>query len=337
LTDEVSLYQIEKIMAGFFNTFMGFILRRKTIIPVLAAALLFGAGFLFFRPPVLILTDAPFMALYGQRRVQLRQIQASLALLRLVRPVFVAEGAGPDMILFAIEAVSSRPYCVIFPLRYAGAAERYAGQFPSVISVLLENAGAAPGIQGLSRGAERPAGAGRLRVIRTDRKTDFFRAGLCAGIIGGGGQGRVPLFLDRYAASGDREAFSGGLEEGGTEISPVFFSSASFPDNFGEAACMVFAGSNAEILEKNPQFPLILFTWLDPALCPRGTFLVFDDSPWALAAPAVKTARGMEAAAPGGDSPEKEIPSKVLIFSNRITDKDILRSLKKAARRDFMP
>jgi hypothetical protein len=308
----------------------GFTIPGKAVILILVAALFLGGGFFFLRPPVLILNDVPFTALYGQRRVRLRQVQASLALLRRVRPVFLAEGAGPDMILFAIEAVSSRPYCVIFPLRYAEAAERYAGQFPGVMPILLENAGAVPETRSLPRGAEKPAGEGRLRVIKTGRKTDFFRAGLCAGIIGGGG--RVFLFSDRY---GDREAFSGGLEEGGAGSPPVFFGSASSPDNFDDAVCMVFARSSAEILEKNPQVPLILFTWLDPALCPGETLLVFDDSPWALAVPAVKTARGMDTG--GENRPETEIPSKVLIFSGKITDKDILRKVKKAARREFMP
>jgi hypothetical protein len=312
-----------------YNIPVGFIFRRKTVIPVLVAAFFLGAAFLFFRPPVLILTDAPFTALYGRRRVRLRQIQASLALLRRVRPVFLAGDAGPDMILFAVEAVSSRPYCVIFPPRYAGAAERYAGQSPGVISILLENAVSG---RALPRNAEKPAGEGLLRVIRTGGETDFFRAGTCAGIIGGG-EGRVSLFLDSSAASGEREAFSRGLEEGGAENPPVFLGPDSSPDSFNDAACVVFAGSGAEIPEKS-RIPLILFTWLDPALCPGGTLLVFDDSPWALAVPAVKAARGM--AAPG-EPPEKGIPSKVLIFSGRITDKDILRNVKKAARGEFVP
>jgi hypothetical protein len=314
-----------------YNIPVGFMFRKKAVIPVLVTALFLGAGFLFFRPPVLILTDVPFTALYGQRRVRLRQIQASLSLLRRVRPVFLAGDVGPDMILFAVEAVSSRPYCVIFPPRYAGAAERYAGQFPGVISILLENAGAVSG-RAPPRGAEKPAGEGRLRVIRTGGETDFFRAGLCAGIIGGG-EGRVSVFLDRSAASGEREAFSRGLEEGGAKNPPVFFGPASSPDSFNDAACVVFAGSGVEIPEKS-RVPFILFTWLDPAFCPGGTLLVFDDSPWALAVPAVKAACGMAAA---GEPPEKEIPSKVLIFSGRITDKDILRNVKKAARGEFRP
>jgi hypothetical protein len=321
---------------------MSFRWGRKAIIPVFAAAFFFAGGFLFFRPPVLILTDLPFTALHGTQRARLRQIQASLALLRRVKPVIVADGAGPDMIVFAIEAASSRPCCVVFPGRYAEGAERYAEQFPGVISVLLENSGA--GSRGYNSSGGNPAGAGRLRVIRTDRKTDFFRAGLCAGIISRGKNGRIPLFLDRYATPQDREAFSRGLREGGTESLPVFFGFPASLDNLNDLNCVVFAGSSAEFSENSPKLPLILFSWLDPALTTRETLLVFDDSPWALVVPAVKTALAMRAAGEGSDSGdgeifpfEGEIPSKILVFSDRFTDNGILRSVKEVVRSELKP
>ncbi|MDR1318811.1 MAG: hypothetical protein LBJ90_04225 [Treponema sp.] len=315
---------------------MSFPRGRKLILPILILALVFTGGYLFFRPPVLILTDIPFTALYGTQRARLRQLKASLALLRRVKPVIIADGTGPDMIVFAVEAASFRPYCVVFPARYAEGAKRYAERFPGVISVLLENSGAGIRGYGGSRAGEDPAEAGGLRVVRTDRRTDFFRAGLCAGIISGGQTGRIPLFLDKYAVFEDQEAFFKGLQEGGTENSPLFFTAPSSLDNFNDLTCAVFAGSGAEISEKSPKFPLILFSWLDPALTTRETLLVFDDSPWALVVPVVKTVRALPAAGEVSSS-ETEIPSKILIISDRFTDNGILRSVKEAVRSELRP
>jgi hypothetical protein len=52
--------------------------------------------------------------------------------------------------------------------------------------------------------------------------------------------------------------------------------------------------------------------------------MVFDDSPWALAVPAVKLALRGE--------PGVNIPSEVVFPRGRIADKQLMRTVKKAAR-----
>ena len=84
---------------------------------------------------------------------------------------------------------------------------------------------------------------------------------------------------------------------------------------------MVSAGSGAEILEKTPNIPVIFFSWLDPVFLPTDVILVFDDSPWVQAVPAVRmAAAGVK---------KGQILSKIRILSDKNIDKESLRKLKK--------
>jgi hypothetical protein len=283
------------------------------IVLVLAApALVF-----FIRSPVLIVIDIPFSSLYGgTRRVLLRQVFASLALFRQVKPVMIAEGAGPDVLVFAVEeaasrSLSRRPYCVLFPYRYSEAALRYREQFPGIPAVLLEGrAGQRSGIA---------AGSG-LFVFKTDQESDMYRAGLCAAILSGG-TGKTVVFQDYSIEETGRRAFADGLREGGNGTAPLFLGGFYELSDFSGISCVVLAGSGAEYFEQNLTHPVIFYTWLDPGMVPPEVVLVFDDSPWALAVPAVKMI--------AKNQNEGRIPSDLLILSTKIADKDILRRLKK--------
>jgi hypothetical protein len=296
--------------------------RRGGLIVASIVVLALAGAALFFlsRPPVLIVTDAPFTALYGTRRILIRQIRASLALFRLVRPVMVAEGTGSDLLVFVIQdavsrTIPRRPYCVLFPHRYAEGAARYREQFPGIPAVLME------GRSGPETGDTAPSG---LSVFSTDLERDFYRAGLCAAVLGGGIGGMIPVFQDRFVQADAQNAFITGLRERQSEANPLFLSDYSGLSGAAAISCVVLAGSGTEYFEQNLTFPLILFTWLDPELTPREAAVFFDDSPWALAVPAVKMIAGKQT---GG-----RIPSDLLIFSDRIADKDVLRQIKKAAR-----
>jgi hypothetical protein len=78
-------------------------------------------------------------------------------------------------------------------------------------------------------------------------------------------------------------------------------------------------------MPERPDIPAILFSWLDPALTPADVVVIFDDSPWALAAPAARMAA--EGVAEG------LIPSKPLIISRRIADNSVARMLRRSAGR----
>jgi hypothetical protein len=279
-------------------------------------------GLIFlFRGPVLIVGDAPFAGLYGVSRLRQRQIEASAALFRRVKPVTVADNAGPDLVAFAVEEAGSRPYAVIFPYRYADGARRYAGQFPQVRVIILDTRR-----EENFPPPEDAADSGGPVTLKTRRREDFFRAGFMAGRIsraGGQDAGEILVFLERALSRADKDAFLAGTQKSESGKLPLFLNSPAEYGGIGEASCAVLTGAAAEFLDRNLKIPLILFSWQDPAMTSRETFVIFDDSPWALAPKAIRLAAG----AGKGD-----ISSDIIFPPGRIADKNLLRDLKRFAR-----
>ena len=108
------------------------------VIVIIALALGIPGFILYTRPPVLVVTDVSFMSLYGKNRIRLQMLRCSITLFRPVLPVTIADDAGDDILLFAVSNMSSRPFCVLFPYRFAEAARFYRERFPGVPVVLLE-------------------------------------------------------------------------------------------------------------------------------------------------------------------------------------------------------
>jgi hypothetical protein len=295
-------------------------MRIRRLALALGAVLLLGLPALVFvlRQPVLVITDAPFAPVYGIQRIKRQQLSASLILFRRVKPVMIADGAGVDVILFAIGEAASRPYCVLFPSRFADGARRYRQQFPEIPVLLMENRGSKFVV-----GAPDENALGDLFIFKTDTRADLYRAGRCAAVLDAGKTGNIIVFSDQSLQNEGRAAFLAGFAEQGNEKTPQFLSYFAQFSGIPDISCVVLAGSGAEYLEQNREFPVILFSWLNPALTSREVVVIFDDSPWALVVPAVR----MSARQQGGG----QIPSKVVIFSARIADKGILRKLKKAA------
>jgi hypothetical protein len=294
--------------------------KRWVFLGLFLAIALAGLAF-FFRSPVLIVTDAPFLSLYGPGRIRERRMAASFRLFRRVKPVIIAEGAGMDVVVFAVEEAASKPYCVIFPSRYYEGGRRYAEQFPGIPVISL---GAAA--------AESRPGAGRLISAGIRREADLYRAGRCAGLMvqkareteGPDGEGDILVLPGQALLPADRSALLAGLREEGIEKEPRFLNVSAEAAGLQGVSCVILTGPAAEYLEKNLKIPVILFSWLDPALTSRETVMIFDDSPWALAVPAVKLAVRGDAGV--------NIPSETVFPRGRIADKKLLRSVKKAAR-----
>jgi hypothetical protein len=262
----------------------------------------------FLRAPVVLVSDAAFESLYGGRRVLQSRVSSSLALFRPVRVVSVADSAGPEMAAFAVEAAVSRPYCVLFPNRYAEGARRYTRDYPQIPVVVLE---------GRRRELSREEG---LRYAATDLVIDLYRAGRCAAFFAAP-QGRVLFFQDEPLDPAGREAFVRGLKGGGWEGSPLYLNAGTEYTAFDDISCVLVMGSPSFFLERNLDIPVILFSWINPALTSSRVKLIFDDSPWALLVPVVKTL---------GRHPEKinTIPSKISLVAPRIKEKEALRSLR---------
>jgi hypothetical protein len=270
---------------------------------------------------VLIVSDAHFGTLYGLRRGKRQQIFASIALFRRVKPVLAAEGAGPDIVTLALTEAAKNPMCVLIPGSYASAAARYHKEFPEIPAVLF-----AGNVRDL------PASDDFLSVCRTDTSIDLYRAGLMAGILGkkskdeaSDAQMSVAFLPDRSVQNSERALFTEGVNEMSPDLEVVTARNVADMPDAKFVSCAVLGNSGAEYFDKNPRMPLILFTWLDPALAPGKTAVVFDDSPCALAVPAVRAALKN-----GG---EIKIPSKPLIISGKTADNGIFRMLRKSAKK----
>jgi hypothetical protein len=288
---------------------------------IIIIALAVTAMIFYKRPPVLIVTDAPFAALYGESRIRRQRIVSSIVMFRRVRPVITADGASPDIVVAAISGAAGRPYCVLFPGYLAQAAERFHAEFPETPAAILCGYGPSNNF---------PQPDGILCVYRTDLDTDLYRAGLFAGLLGltksppEEAQRTCFLLQDRYIQGPEGEVFSKGVRESDPEAVARFANSVSDMPGSG-VSCAVLTRAGAEYLDKNPEIPLILFAWLDPYMLPAETAAVFDDSTWALLVPAVQMAVNSQA--------EGKIPSKPLVFSGKTADNGIYRILRQLAKK----
>jgi hypothetical protein len=275
---------------------------------------------LLWRPPVLVVADFSLVSLYGLMRVRVENAVSSLALLRLVKPVIIADDAGDDILSIALAKASSRPFCVIFSLRFATAAKQYRERNPEIPVVLLEgrypDEGANPASFAISNNE-----TGDYFIFTTDIDADFYRAGLAAAVLNGEKNGSAAVFTETTVQSAARDAFTRALNEGEKTMKPLFYTSISQFNNDSDLSCVVIAGPGNEFFDINSETPVIFFTWLDPAVLTDNVIVVFDDSPWVQAVPAVRmaAARVMNG----------EIPSKPLVLPSKYADKDILQQLGK--------
>jgi hypothetical protein len=261
----------------------------------------------FLRAPVVLVSDAAFEGIYGGRRALQSRVSSSLALFRPVRVVSVADAVGPEMAAFAVEAAVSRPYCVLFPNRYAEGARRYTRDYPQIPVVVLE------GRRRELLREERPLYAGTGLVV------DLYRAGRCAAFFAAPGGG-ILFYQDEPLEPAGREAFSRGLRDGGWEGNPLYLNAGTDYTAFENIRCALVMGSPAFFLERHLDIPVILFSWINPALTSARVKLIFDDSPWAQLTPVVKTLER-----PGELT---TIPSKISLITPRIKEKEALRTLR---------
>jgi hypothetical protein len=210
-------------------------------------------------------------------------MQTSLLLFRRVKPVLIGESAGPDLVVFSLEVASRRPYCAVFPGRYAEGARRYAEKFPRIPVAVLEET--------VPAGAQAEESGNGLRYLGIDRSLDYYRAGLCAALLVRG-EGTVAVLGNGPVTAAEREALLAGLREQGLDSEPRYLRYSGDPAQLRDISCLILTGFAGEFLEQNPDIPVILFSWLDPGLTPGSVKLIFDESPRALAAAAVGALRG---------------------------------------------
>lgn len=219
---------------------------------------------LFFRAPVVVVTDRGFNALYGPQRPLQERFLATLRLFRPVYSVTLSETIPESLVPSAIQRALFSPllpYCVVFSPVLRETAEVYGRQFPRV-----------------------PVLIGEVK----NRKEDFYRAGrLAAQVPHRPGESVVVL-----ADSGLWEAYKGelvrGLQEKQDFRSPVFIGSFKSPPADLQPSCIIMATPGGNYPNFGDKIPTILFSWIDPQLVPRNVVAIFDDSPWALLVPLVQ-------------------------------------------------
>jgi len=271
--------------------------KKTVIIAVIAAAFVIPSVIFCLRSPVLIVTELSFTEIYGKERLQNESFFVSLALFRPVKLVVVANDAGEDVVPFAITQASIKPYCVLFPLRFAGSARLYKNLGLNVPIVVLE---------GRCLEEENPAESilggenSDYFIFKTDINDDFYRIGLVVTAIKpkivkkqeestgeDDKKGKVIVFLD-YKLDKMKDVFLHGLYDRGELYETHFFNSFSQYMGFTDLHCVVMAGVGAEFLEKKAEFPVLMFTWLDPVLLPFDVVMTVNDSPLAQVRRAVK-------------------------------------------------
>jgi hypothetical protein len=289
--------------------------RRSFFIKAAFISLLSAAGGVFLlRPPVLVVTDPSFNRLYGSRRAWLSGFASSFTLGRRVIPVPISESASPDVAVLAARGAVASPHAVLFPYRYYEAGRQYKEDFPSIPVLILGY-----------RDGGLPAGEGLVPVY-TDRETDFYRAGLCAALLAKEGEnGDILVFSDGSLPDREREAFLEGLRVQGFIKNPVYVGLNSDYQNYQDVSCAVLTGPASRFLAENRKIPILVFSWIDPALTPPEVKVVFDDSPWALAAGAVPAAEQ--------GAGEGRLPSRSLFPRGR-GGKDTRRILERLAREE---
>jgi hypothetical protein len=318
--------------------------KKRIIIPaaifLVLAALGFAARFFFFRPPVLIVEDRLFEAIYGPFRLRKKQALLSLGLKRPVKVLSVEENAGDDVVVFTVEAAAEKPHCVIFPFRYYNAARRYNRDYPDIpIGVFL------------GRHRE-PADTGPegVMIFGTDQKLDLYRAGRLSALLASASpspeeapEGEAPpveetipailVFQDEYIAGDLRTSFKKGLEDEHNQSNPRYLIGSQYQSETPCDAAVIF-GADPDFFGQSADIPGVLFSWLDPALTPFKIKAVFDDSPLALAAelvPLIVNA-GNNGENKGEDGKKiVEIPSEIQILSRRLSEKELPEKMKKAA------
>ncbi|MCL2214533.1 MAG: hypothetical protein FWC06_04905 [Treponema sp.] len=295
-------------------------MKKKSLVLAIAAAFaLFTAIIIiiyFTRAPLLIVTEQSFASLYGSERFRGNIMKASLSLMRRIKIVEIANDAGDDVVRFAVEDVSARPFCVLFPRRFTRSANIYSEQNPDIRVVILE--GRYPDVLSTDTGRE------NYFTYSTDIESDFYKTGIAAAIFADNMRGDIAVFIEpgqylRYGSMA-REAFLQGVsDQGGTQRTYFYTGLSYLPENV-EIACAVVAGSGWEFLDRKLGIPVILFTWMDLPMVPADVVMIVDDSP---------VAQINQAAAfiSAGDTAGK-MQSRFYVFRRSGIDSRILQKIK---------
>jgi len=270
------------------------------------------------------------MELYGKKRMKNEALLSSIALFRPVKTVEVANDAGDDIVPFAIAEISVKPYCVLFPLRFVKAAQRYKEKTPNIPVVVLE--GRYPESE---NPVEKTLGANisEYFIYKTDINNDFFNLGLAVSALKPKNEpksvdsapepeksDKIVVFIDKKL-NHMKDIFLKGLYSRGILPETQFFNAFSQYSEKPNISCVILAGLGFEYLDKKTGVPVIAFTWIDPYLLPFDVVMVINDSPWAQARQAVRMV--------GAGEKNGAIKSEFVVLDKKKFDGNVIALLKK--------
>jgi hypothetical protein len=267
----------------------------------LFSALLIVVGFaliLFARRPVVAVTDEYFSAIYGKEREKAAALECSIVTMRRVI-TFNAPADADDETLASLLISYRRPFCVVFPFRYAQTAKLYAQKAGAAAVFVLEERNLAP-----------PPLEGVCYVASAWRE-DFYRALFIAAVLAknlkktpsaSGGEaneknegadekdGRVIVLSQETLNDEAGKAVKAGLKAGGIEGGALVVSSVS---NYmlKEAESAVLVSSISSFVQLAEDLPALAFTAAPADFLPFYVKAALDDSIWALLPAVVKGAK----------------------------------------------
>jgi hypothetical protein len=292
--------------------------KTTVILGSLLLALIIPITIFLLRSPVLIVTDIAFVGLYGQERIRKEAMLSSIILFRPVLTVEIADDAGDDIVQFAVAETSSKPFCVLFPLRYARAARLYRERNPQIPVVLLEGRYTEEHNPAIS------AAGGNLEdyfIYKSDINADFFNAALAAAAIDMGKNGKIVMIVDNLYQRQAREAALLALNRLESPLDLSVYTALSQYNADSGVSCVILAGIGAEYFEQHTGVPVIFFTWITPQLLPDDVVIAINDSPWAQTADAVRMV--------GANSASGLIQSKFRFLNPKIINNKSLRKMQK--------
>jgi hypothetical protein len=310
-----------------------------------------GAGAFLHRAPVVVVTDEAFNELYGKWRVLASLMRMQAELLRPVKQAIIGEEAGADMVSIAVGVAAKSPYCVLFPYRYVEGAERYTESFPGVPTIVLGRrgqtppkgaafiqtdaltdlfrAGACAAVLAAAPNTSDSDAASNSRASRGDSNADNASdtrkpsapspspGSAKADDVAGG----IAVLQRRTLSSEEKSALTEGVSGEDSKAPLIYLMAGASYAVYQPVSSIILLGPANNFLDQNVKAHVILFSWVNPRATASSVRIVFDDSVWALAVPAIKKR------SKGG-----VIPSKITVLSHDIKDKDIARSLRKATK-----
>ncbi|GHU39585.1 hypothetical protein FACS1894190_05000 [Spirochaetia bacterium] len=280
----------------------------------------------FLRHPVVLVSDEYFSLLYGVKRQHYKIIEQSLEIFRRIKIINIDGDASTDAIVMAVQDVSKKPHCVIFPFRYSNAAVKYSESTAELNSPTVLSGGF----------NKRPDNIRGVFFVSSDYKTDFLRAGICAAqlttisddksVQADLSEKNIFLITPVKFPDGVVDIFTGAVQRVRGNVNII---TPKQHDSFTQTpSAGVVCGPASSLINKiiNQNVPLIVYSWLDPTFMPESVKITIDDSVFTQI-PRIIRALNKKTYDDHGDI---LIPSTFKILRNRIHTSRMLLELRKA-------